>query len=307
MNSTPSISDAAPETWRERSFDCGEIHLNAMVGPRNGPPLVLLHGVTRCWQDWQPVLPELMTQWQVFALDHRGHGGSERVNGAYCIADFAADALAFVRSHAGERVALWGHSLGAMTAAAVAARAPDLVGALVLEDPPGTSLASGFDQSRYALQFTGIRRLLDENLDAPALAERLAALPVQHPRDGRTVEFREIRDEASLRFSAECLVKMDQTVLDPLIAGRWMEGLDWFGGMPRIACPTLLARADPDCGGMLSEADAARITELIPHCRRVERPGLGHNLHATDSRATLALVSDFLESFPIQPPPACKP
>jgi pimeloyl-ACP methyl ester carboxylesterase len=263
--------------------------------------------VTRCWQEWQPVLPELMMRWQVFALDHRGHGASERAPEAYRIADFAADALAFVQSHVSERAVVWGHSLGAMTAAVVAAGAPERVGALVLEDPPGTSLAGGFAQSRYSLQFTGIRRLLDEKLDAPVLAERLAALPVQHPRDGRTVEFRELRDEAALRFSAECLLKMDPAVLDPLIAGRWLDGLDWFGGLPRISCPALLLRADPDCGGMLSAAEAAQIKELIPNCRRVERPGLGHNLHAVDPRATLALVQDFLASVSLQDIPTAKP
>jgi len=307
MNATPSISEAVPEPLRERLFDCGQLQLNAAVGPRNGPPLVLLHGVTRCWQDWQPVLPELMTRWEVFALDHRGHGGSGRAPGAYRVADFAGDALAFVQAYVGERAVLWGHSLGAMTAAVVAAQAPERFGALVLEDPPGTLLAGGFVQSRYRLQFTGIRRLLDEHLDAPALTERLAALPVQHPLDGRTVEFREIRDEAALRFSAECLVKMDPAVLDPLIARRWLDGLDWFGGLARIACPTLLLRADPDCGGMLSMAEAARIAELIPRRRRLERPGLGHNLHATDPRATLALVGDFLTSVSLPPIPDPQP
>jgi pimeloyl-ACP methyl ester carboxylesterase len=267
----------------------------------------LLHGVTRCWQDWQSVLPELMTRWQVFALDHRGHGGSGRASGAYRVADFASDALAFVQSYVGERAVLWGHSLGAMTAAVVAARAPERFEALVLEDPPGTLLAGGIGQSRYQLQFTGIRSLLDERLEAPVLAERLATLPVQHPRDGRIVEFREIRDQAALRFSAECLVKMDPAVLDSLIAGRWLDGLDWFGELARITCPTLLLRADPDCGGMLSAAEAARIAEIIPQCRRIERPGLGHNLHATDPRATLALVGDFLASVSLPPIPASQP
>jgi pimeloyl-ACP methyl ester carboxylesterase len=77
MNTAPSISAAGPEPLLEQSFDCGQLQLNAAGGPRNGPPLILLHGVTRCWQDWRPVLPELMTRWQVFALDYRGHGGSE--------------------------------------------------------------------------------------------------------------------------------------------------------------------------------------------------------------------------------------
>src|SRR5260221_7378676 len=86
------------DEWDERSFLCGERRLNVLVGPRNGPPLVLLHGVTRSWQDWRPVLPALMARWQVFALDHRGHGGSECEAGAYLIAGFCGAAGGFVRS-----------------------------------------------------------------------------------------------------------------------------------------------------------------------------------------------------------------
>jgi pimeloyl-ACP methyl ester carboxylesterase len=287
--------------FEERSLVCGGMRLNVAVGPCSGPPLVLLHGVTREWRDWSPVLPALAERWQVFALDHRGHGGSARAAGAYRVADFAADAAAFFHSHLDAGAVLWGHSLGAMTAAVVAARAPEKVRALVLEDPPGTLLAGGLLESRYLLQFQGVRALVGEGLGAEALAGRLARLPVQHPRDGRIVEFREIRDEAALRFGAECLVRMDPTVLDVLLAERWLEGLDWFGEMRRIACPALLLRADPEFGGMLSAEEAARIVGSVSDIRRVERPGVGHNLHAMDTEGTLLHVHDFLGSLAANP------
>jgi len=162
-------------------------------------------------------------------------------------------------------------------------------------------LAHGLSQSRFIRQFTGIRELLTEKLAVDALARRLATLPVQHPRDGRIVEFREIRDAAALRFSAEFLVRMDLGVLDVLLAERWLEGLDWFGELRRIACPTLLLRADPGCGGMLSAPDAARIVEGIASTRLVEHPGLGHNLHATDPAGTLAHVQAFLNPAILHP------
>jgi pimeloyl-ACP methyl ester carboxylesterase len=243
-----------------------------------------------------------MARWQVFALDQRGHGSSERVPGAYRVVDFAGDAVAFVQSHVDRPAAVWGHSLGAMVASVVAARAPERVGALVLEDPPGTLLASGLDDSRYILQFNGLQRLLAAKPDAATLAQQLMTLPVQHPRDGHTVDFRELRDEAALRFGAECLVRMDPSVIDVLLAKRWLEGLDWFGELPRIACPTLLLRADVACGGMLSDFEAGPVEMLIPQCRRIDCPGLGHSLHTADLPGTLAFVEDFLASFHSQFP-----
>lgn len=300
MNPALPPSDSA-SALREQSFVCGDVRLNVAVGPRNGPPLVLMHGVTRTWRDWLPVIPALLERWQLFSLDHRGHGDSDRMPGAYRVEDFASDALAFLRNHVGEGAVLWAHSLGAMTAAVVAARAPECVRALVLEDPPGTTLASGLGESRYVRQFTGIRALLGEALDADRLAARLATLPVQHPLDGRIVEFREIRDEAALRFSAECLVRMDATVLDVLLEERWLDGLDWFGELNRIVCPVLLLRADPDCGGMLTLPDARRVTDSIASALRIECPGRGHNLHTTDPSGTLAQVQAFLNSAILHP------
>src|SRR4030095_10862934 len=100
------------------------------------------------------------------------------------------------------------------------------------------------------------------------LTAALADLPVHRPLDGALVKFGELRDLDTLRFAAECLRQIDPAVLDPLIAGRWMAGIDWFGVLPKIACPTLLLRADPACGGMLNAAEADRITALLPHCTR---------------------------------------
>lgn len=41
-----------------------------------GPPLLLLHGVTRRGADWDPLVPVLSSRWRVIAPDQRGHGDS---------------------------------------------------------------------------------------------------------------------------------------------------------------------------------------------------------------------------------------
>lgn len=276
----------------------GHLTLNIAHGPAHGSPLLLLHGVTRCWRDWAAVLPELTPHWQVTAPDHRGHGFSERSpTASYRIVDYAADAGLLLAQMGDQPVVLFGHSLGAMVAAVVAARAPGRIRALVLEDPPGSILAEGVRQSPFFLQFSGIQRLLTRAWTAPELAAALADLPVHRPGDDAIVRFGELRDPAALRFSAECLIQMDPRVLDPLLAGRWLEGLDWFAELPRIDCPTLLLRADPACGGMLSAAEADRATALIPRCQRLDLPGIGHNIHSTQPRRTLEIVNQFLASL----------
>lgn len=289
----------AVQRMQERMVRIGDQTLNCAVGPGNGPPLVLLHGVTRCWRDFDALLPSLMERGQVFALDHRGHGKSGRTVPSYRVADFAADAVAFLDAHVSEPAVLIGHSLGAMVAALVAAELPRQVRAVILEDPPGTTLAEGIRQSRFHLQFANTARLLATARDVESLTRELADMEVQRPGDGAVVRFSEIRDLHAIRFGAECLLQMDPAVLTALLQGRWLEGIDWFGSLPKIECPTLLLRADPACGGMLDESEATRITSLIPRCARVDLPGVSHSIHSTQPDRMLALITNFLETNPL--------
>lgn len=281
---------------KERTLQLGDCALNCAVGPENRPPLVLFHGVTRCWRDFEPLLPALTKQWQVFAVDHRGHGHSSRAPDHYRIVDFVADAVAFLDAHVPKPAVVMGHSLGAMVAAMVAAERPRLVRAVILEDPPGTTLAEGIRESRFHLQFANTERLLATAHDVANLTRELASMEVQRPSDGAVVRFGELRDLSAIRFGATCLLQMDPAVLKTLVQGRWLEGLDWFGALSKIECPALLLRADPACGGMLSEAEAARITSLIPRCARVDLPGVSHSIHSTQPDRMLALVTNFLET-----------
>lgn len=279
----------------ERLLEAGAARLNTATAGR-GAPLLLLHGVTRCWLDYQPVIPSLAKRFRVLAPDHRGHGASSRGHAEYRVRDFAEDAAELLDRHLGGPVVIAGHSLGAMCAALVASRRPQQVAALVLEDPPGTMLAGGLASSPYALQFQGLANLVAGRAWDPAeLARELSDLPVQHPADGRVVPWRELRDAAALRFAAECLVRLDARVLEAIVDGGWLEGLDWFGEIGNIRCPTLLLRADPACGGMLSEEEALRVESAIPECRRVDLPGHGHNIHATAPTTYLDQVGAFLE------------
>lgn len=284
------------QRMHEHTLRAGERTLSCAVGPENGPPLVLFHGVTRCWQDWNPLLSALTERWQVFALDHRGHGKSGRVPPCYRVADFVADAVAFLDAQVPGPAVVLGHSLGAMVAAMVAAMRPGRVRAVVLEEPPGTTLAEGIGQSRFHLQFSNMVRLLPRAHDVETLARELADMEVQRPSDGAIVRFGELRDLIAIRFGAECLLQMDPAVLTPLVQGRWLEHLDWFGALPKIDCPALLLRADPMCGGMLTESDATRITSLIPRCTRVDLPGVPHSIHSNQPDKMLALVTHFQET-----------
>src|SRR5579862_8156084 len=98
--------------------------LNYFEGPKSGPPLVLLHGMTGFWRAWYGLIPELSKNWHVFAPDFRGHGKTGRSSEIqYRNQDYARDIIALLKS-IGEPAVLVGHSLGGMVSIVVAAQYP---------------------------------------------------------------------------------------------------------------------------------------------------------------------------------------
>src|SRR5580692_5159456 len=79
--------------FHEQTFSCGDFTLNGAMGPRSGPPLVFLHGITRRWQDFLTLMPSLTPRWTVYGLDFRGHGRSDRST-SYLVADHVRDIAA---------------------------------------------------------------------------------------------------------------------------------------------------------------------------------------------------------------------
>jgi len=103
-------------------------------GPRNGPPIVLIHCFSCAINWWNRMLPMLERKHRVIAVDLLGHGGSEKPASGYTIphqADTVAEALERLGVRGGEVV---GHSLGGSVAVAVAERHPDLATRVVIID-----------------------------------------------------------------------------------------------------------------------------------------------------------------------------
>lgn len=123
-------------------FTEGDVHRDGVrlhyyrTGTNGKPPILLLHGVTDNGLCWTRVARDLQSRYDVVMTDARGHGTSDRIGGEFSIDLLADDAAGFVRELHLQQPYVFGHSMGAITAAVLAARYPELVRALVLEDPP---------------------------------------------------------------------------------------------------------------------------------------------------------------------------
>ncbi|MBX9788672.1 MAG: alpha/beta hydrolase [Pirellulales bacterium] len=283
--------------FTERFFRRGDHQLAYAVGPDHGPPLVLLHGVARRWQDFVPLVPALATRWKLLAVDHRGHGRSTRAE-RYRVVDYAVDAVDFVRENVSEPAVIFGHSLGAMVALAVAAELPLAVRAIVLEDPPLDTLGDQIAHTPYQAMFTAYYDLIKASTpDVDILAAALADVLLASVAGGPKMKLGRLRDPASLRFMARCLVDLDPAVLPPLVAGQWLDGFSWQRLAERVKCPVLLLQGNAALGGMLSDTDATMASALLSRVTHVRVAETGHLLHWQATEATLRLTLAFLESL----------
>jgi pimeloyl-ACP methyl ester carboxylesterase len=76
-----------------------------------GPPLLLVHGITENHHAWDPIVPALEAHWHVVNVDLRGHGESER-RAPYDPVTMATDLNAVVEDAGLDAPLVVGHSLG---------------------------------------------------------------------------------------------------------------------------------------------------------------------------------------------------
>lgn len=281
----------------ETPFETRDGSLNVGSSITSGrPPLVMLHGVTRRWQTFMPLAASLSLRYSLQAIDFRGHGKTPPVVGRYRVVDYAVDAIAFVESQ-GQPVVVYGHSLGAMVAAIVAAERPSRVAAVIMEDPPFHTMGSRIGSTPLLSFFTALQSFANDPRGVGVVARELAEVRLHDPQTKAEVRLGDGRDMASLRFTAACLKQLDPEVFDPIVAGQWLDGFEIETLMPRLQCPVLLIQADIEQGGMLCDADADLVEQKANDVTRVRLPGCGHLAHWSRTTELLNYVHAFLESL----------
>jgi pimeloyl-ACP methyl ester carboxylesterase len=109
-----------------------------------GPPLVMVHGMTSTHRSWE-LLPKLREHFTVYAMERRGRGESDDAGAEYSLEREVEDVLALVDSIGEGPVDLLGHSHGAILVLEAALGRAERVRRLVLYEgslpfPEGTEL-----------------------------------------------------------------------------------------------------------------------------------------------------------------------
>jgi pimeloyl-ACP methyl ester carboxylesterase len=235
------------------------------------PPVLCLPHLTGHKGSFDGLAAALAPRCNVYALDLRGRGDSDRPAAGYGFAGHAQDIEAVADALGLPDFAVVGHSFGATAAVYLASIRPARVTALALLD-------GGADPKEETLRamFATVRKLdqVYPSLDAYLAAMR--ALPFHQPWNPALEAY----------FRADVIAGPDGAVTPKASAAAVARdlALHFYYSMclhfPGLRCPVLFLRPAlglrGDRGHVFSEAEAAAIARHIPHCRRAEVAGVNH-------------------------------
>lgn len=264
--------DQAPLGAARKYFKSGELTLSYLDFGGNSPRILLmLHGHMGDAGTFAPFAAK-MTGWRIIGLDQRGHGWSEHPpDKDYSREAYLQDIAAFIREElGGQPVTLLGHSLGGVNAYQFAARYPELVHAVIVED---IGVKLGGD-----LSF--IEQLPDRSSTLQELRESLKRAGVR-AIDYFTESAFEDENGWGFRFDIKGMSLSQQQ-----INGDWWD--DWLSS----TCPVLLLHGTKSFALTLSQAEL--MVSRRPNTRLVVFEGIGHGIHTEDLDGFYKAVKEFL-------------
>ncbi|MEZ4563326.1 MAG: alpha/beta hydrolase [Thermomicrobiales bacterium] len=267
--------------WQSGSVDANGVTIHYTRTGGSGPVVVLAHGVTDNGLCWSPLARELEQDYDLIMVDARGHGKSDGPVGSYGPDVQAEDLAALITALGLEQPAVLGHSMGAGTALVLAGKHPDLVGSILLEDPPAW-WTEWYD--------TPEARDLVEGMKARALSykhmtrDEIVAAGQEGHRGWSDAEMQPWAD-SKIDFSPNVLV-----VFEP----NNRANVDWPATLGAITCPVLLMMADADRGGIITQDRADALRALAPQTEVAYIAGAGHNIRREQFGPYVAVVREFL-------------
>lgn len=216
--------------------------------------VAFLHGVLDRGRSFETVAGLLEGECRTLRYDRRGYAG-EPVGSYASVGDHAGD---LVRLLAGRPAVVVGHSFGGMSALTAAARAPELVEALVLYETP-VAWAPGWDDTVMLDVLgaddpagAGLEALFDDRYEEPS------------PRSAHR------RAQAAAFIAEESSVRRPERPFD----------------LATIRCPVVYGWG----GDEMVRAIPAYLATQLAELEVVHVPGASHHAHRTDPEAFADLV-----------------
>jgi pimeloyl-ACP methyl ester carboxylesterase len=224
-----------------------------VLGPADGPPVVLVHGLGGRAEEWLSLARYFVKAgYRVYLPDLIGYGHSEQpANFSYSVPDEAATVMGFLDALGLKQADLGGVSMGGWIVQLVASRHPERVRRLMLFDSAGIAEAPAWDTRLFTPT-------------TPAEVDRLDALLYPHP-------------SAVPRFVARDIVRLTnrngwiiRRALASMLTGQ--DATDSL--LPELKMPVLVVWGAED--RIFPVRQAEKIHLLVSQSQLVVIPGCGH-------------------------------
>src|SRR5450432_3694205 len=269
-------------TWSDNYLSANGISLHYYRTGGEKPPIVLLHGFTDSALCWTRVARVLEPDYDVIMVDTRGHGLSEGPTTGFSTQLRVDDTSSFIQALGLRQPFLLGHSMGAGTAAVVAAQHPDLIRAILLEDPPARIAPSLDENSKNQLQE-----------------------PSAHPWYKRVAPLKDQTSEERIKIARMNNPTWAEEELAPWADAKAQFNLDvfrydtpsipWREVLPNILCPILLITSDPEKGAIVTPEVAQEASHLWKDGQIIHIAGAGHNIRREQFEQYKDVVTTFLK------------
>ncbi len=266
------------------------------------PLVVLLHGVMGSAANWRRVARDLSDQFTVFAYDSRGHGRSSHADLGERPLAYSPDGLAedldrllmelsqrrdvgSLSQLALRPIILIGHSMGGRVAYTFAAKFPQRVCGLVIEDIGPRTGESGKSLVERVLKAVPVP-FESKRMAQVWFAEEFPKLFADLP-DARTLGawlYTNIDDGAGWRFHVEGIRQAVATELWE----RWEE-------IVQLRAPTLLIRGERS--NDLPREIFEKMLVANPRINGIEIPNAGHWVHSEQFEAFMGALRPFLNGL----------
>jgi pimeloyl-ACP methyl ester carboxylesterase len=261
--------------------------------PKQGQPIVFVHGLSGSWPNWLEQLPVLARTHRVLTLDLPGFGHSPMPAGGISIGGYARLLDQLLQERDIGAAAVVGNSMGGFIGAELAGAFPERVERVVLVSAAGIST---YGDPRVARSAPALRRL------ERVLAAGAAWTASKSDTVARRARLREATLNLVVRYPGR---------LPAALAAEQLRGAGTAGFLPAlqaildydlrqrladVACPTLIVWGERD--RLITVRDADVFEQLIPNARKVIFKDTGHMAMLERPAAFNELLKAFLSERP---------
>jgi len=247
------------------------------TGAGNQPTVVLAHGITDHGLCWHQFAADLEENYDLIMYDANGHGKSSRIDPQKRF-NLAEDLHDLILALGLEKPGIIGHSMGAATAAAFAADHPDLLSALILEDPPWSDMRLTQEQVSTRMQ-----EWKQQNLKAKE--KTVKELVKRQKKDAPNWE------ETILEEWAQSKLLLDPAIFDqdPLDRRNWRDLAS------AITVPTLIVTGDSKLGAIVTPDLGVEAVEILDKGEFGHISAAGHCVRYEQYQPYLTMILLFLK------------